>query len=136
MLSKVQGVLPEKMYLIDGADIFHHYKPKEILDLYLFKKYNFEKFIKNVENEKIYPEKCNHCALCSFADECKKIWDDDNYINQVAKITSSQIEKLKKVKINTVEKLSKSNSDNLNVKINNQTLKNLISQAQLQEEKD
>ena len=135
MLSKVQGVLPEKMYLIDGADIFHHYKPKEILDLYLFKKSNFEKFIKNVENEKIYPEKCNHCALCGFADECKKIWEDDNYINQVAKITSSQIEKLKKVGINTVEKLSKSNPDNLNVKINNQTLKNLISQAQLQEEK-
>ena len=27
MLSKIQGILPDKMYLIDGADITHQYKP-------------------------------------------------------------------------------------------------------------
>ena len=135
MLSKIQGKLPEKMYLIDGADIFHHYKPKEFIDFFLFTKSNFENFLDNIDNEKIYPEKCSHCTLCSYADECEKIWVKDNYINQVAKINRSQIEKLKKVGINTVEKLSKANADKLNIKINNQTLKDRISQAMLQEEK-
>ena len=38
MLSKVQGILPEKMYLIDGADITHQYKTKEFIDYFLFTK--------------------------------------------------------------------------------------------------
>ena len=38
MLSKIQGILPDKMYLIDGADITHQYKPKEFVDFYNFTK--------------------------------------------------------------------------------------------------
>ena len=67
MLSKIQGKIPEKMYLIDGSDITHTYKPKEFLEFYNFTKSNFEKFLKKINNEKIYPEKCNHCDLCSYA---------------------------------------------------------------------
>ena len=32
MLSKIQGTLPERMYLIDGSDILHKYKTKEFID--------------------------------------------------------------------------------------------------------
>ena len=67
--------------------------------------------------------------------EVEKIWEEDNYINQVAKINRSQIEKLKKVGITTVEQLAKANPDKIKVKINKQALKDRISQAQLQEEK-
>ena len=64
-----------------------------------------------------------------------KGYGKDNYINQVAKINKSQIEKLKKIGITTVTHLAKANADKLKVKINNQALKDRISQAQLQEEK-
>ena len=66
----------------------------------------------------------------------KKIWENDNYINQVAKINRSQIEKLKKIEIKAVEKLANCNPDKIKVKINKQTLKDRISQARLQEEKE
>ena len=103
MLSTIQGVVPEKMYLIDGTNETRSYKTKEYLDFYLFTKKNFEKYLKNISKEKIYPEKCDHCEMCNFADECEKIWENDNYINQVAKINRSQIEKLKKIGIKTVD---------------------------------
>ena len=92
--------------------------------------------LKNISKEKIYPEKCDHCEICDFADECEKIWVKDNYINQVAKINRSQIEKLKKIGIKTVEELANCNPDKIKVKINKQTLKDRISQAKLQEEKE
>ena len=135
MLSKIQGLLPEKMYLIDGSDITHQYKTKEFIDYYLFTKKNFDNYLININKEKIYPEKSDHCNICDYTDECEKIWEKDNYINQVAKINRSQIEKLKKVKITTVAQLAKANPDKLKIKINKQTLKDRISQAQLQEEK-
>lgn len=135
MLSKIQGILPDKMYLIDGADITHQYKPKEFIDFYNFTKKNFDKYLKNITKEKIYPEKCSHCSVCDYTDVCEKIWTEDNYINQVAKINRSQVEKLKKIGINTVEKLASTNLEKIKVKINKQALKDRISQAQLQEEK-
>ena len=135
MLSKIQGILPERMHLIDGSDIVHKYKTKEFLDFYLFTKNNFEKYLKNISKEKVYPEKCSHCAICDYSQVCEKIWVEDNYINQVAKINRSQIEKLKKIGINTVKKLAEANPEQLKVKINKQALKDRISQAQLQEEK-
>jgi len=135
MLSKIQGIIPKKMYLIDGTSETRSYKTKEYLDFYLFAKNNFEKFLKNISKEKIYPEKCDHCKMCDFTDECEKIWENDNYINQVAKINRSQIEKLKKIGIKTVDGLAKFNPDKIKIKINKQTLKARISQAQLQEEK-
>ena len=135
MLSTIQGILPERMYLIDGDDITHQYKIKEFIDFYHYTKKNFDKFLKNIVKEKVYPEKCSHCNFCDYTDECEKIWTEDNYINQVAKINRSQIEKLKKIGINTVKKLASANPEKIKVKINKQALIDRISQAQLQEEK-
>ena len=135
MLSTIQGILPERMYLIDGANITHQYKIKEFIDFYHYTKKNFDKFLKNIVKEKVYPEKCSHCNFCNYTDECEKIWTEDNYINQVAKINRSQIEKLKKIGINTVKKLASANPEKIKVKINKQALIDRISQAQLQEEK-
>ena len=53
----------------------------------------------NYKNENIYPEKCDHCKICHWIDECEKQWKNDDYINQVAKIRRSQIEKFKKEKL-------------------------------------
>ena len=32
MVSKIQGIVPKNMYLIDGSDIHHKYKTKEFLE--------------------------------------------------------------------------------------------------------
>ena len=135
MLGKIQKVLPEKMYLIDGSDEYHSFKTIEYIDLFNHSKKEFIKFLSNISKEKIYPEKCSYCNLCDWKDECDKTWENDNYINLVAGSNKSQIEKLKKNKIRTVEKLSKTKLTAIDLKINAESFKKIQLQAQLQEEK-
>ena len=135
VLGKIQKVLPEKMYLIDGSDEYHSFKTIEYIDLFNHSKKEFIKFLSNTSKEKIYPEKCSYCNLCDWKDECDKTWENDNYINLVAGSNKSQIEKLKKNKIRTVEKLSKTKLTAIDLKINAESFKKIQLQAQLQEEK-
>ena len=135
MLGKIQKVLPEKMYLIDGSDEYHSFKTIEYIDLFNHSKKEFIKFLSNISKEKIYPEKCSYCNLCDWKDECDKTWENDNYINLVAGSNKSQIEKLKKNKIRTVEQLSKTKLTAIDLKINAESYKKIQLQAQLQEEK-
>jgi len=135
MLGKIQKVLPEKMHLIDGSDEYHSFKTIEYIDLFNHSKKEFIKFLSNISKEKIYPEKCSYCNLCDWKDECDKTWENDNYINLVAGSNKSQIEKLKKNKIRTVEQLSKTKLAAIDLKINAESFKKIQLQAQLQEEK-
>ena len=135
LISKITGVLPKQMYLIDGKSEYHTYKVHEFLDYFNFTKNKFEDFIKEENKEKLYPENCNHCNYCIWQDECLKIWEGDNYINQVARINKSQITKLKKEGIDTVEKLAKADIEKIKSKINRLSLERLHQQANLQEEK-
>ena len=135
LLSKTQGHIPDTMYLIDGNDEIHSFKTKEYLDYFTYSKNNFDMFLNNVEKENVYPEKCKFCKSCEWEDVCVNKWDEDNYINQVARIIGSQTEKLKKENINTIEKLAKSSADKIKSKINIETKERLIAQAILQEEK-
>ena len=135
MVGKIQKVLPDKMHLIDGADEEHSFKTLEYIDLFNHGKKEFLKFLSNVNKEKIYPEKCSYCNLCNWRDVCDKIWEDDNYINLVAGSNKSQIEKLKKKKVKTVEQLSKTKLLATDLKINTESFERIKSQAQLQEEK-
>ena len=135
VLGKIQKVLPEKMYLIDGSDEYHSFKTIEYIDLFNHSKKEFIKFLSNTSKEKIYPEKCSYCNLCDWKDECDKTWENDNYINLVAGSNKSQIEKLKKNKIRTVEQLSKTKLTAIDLKINTESFKKIQLQAQLQEEK-
>ena len=135
MVGKIQKVLPDKMYLIDGSDEAHSFKTIEYIDLFNHGKKEFLKFLSNVNKEKIYPEKCSYCNLCDWRDVCDKIWEDDNYVNLVAGSNKSQIEKLKKNKVKTVEQLAKTKLLATDLKINTESFDKIKSQAQLQEEK-
>ena len=135
MLGKIQKLLPRKMYLIDGSDVEHSFKTIEYIDLFNHGKKEFIKFLSNIDKEKIYPEKCSYCNLCDWKDECDKIWEEDNYVNLVAGTNKSQIEKLKKNKVRTVEQLAKTRLVATDLKINSESFSKIKSQAQLQEEK-
>jgi predicted RecB family nuclease len=135
ILGKIQKLLPRKMYLIDGSDVEHSFKTIEYIDLFNHEKKEFIKFLSNIDKEKIYPEKCSYCNLCDWKDECDKIWEEDNYVNLVAGTNKSQIEKLKKNKVRTVEQLAKTRLVATDLKINSESFSKIKSQAQLQEEK-
>jgi len=135
MLGKIQKLMPEKMYLIDGSDELHSFKIIEYIELFNHGKKEFVKFLSNKNKEKLYPEKCSYCDLCNWKDECDQIWEKDNYINLVDGLNKSQIEKLKKNKVRTVEQLAKTKLISTDLKINPESFEKIKSQAKLQEEK-
>ena len=135
MLGKIQKLMPEKMYLIDGSDELHSFKTIEYIELFNHGKKEFVKFLSNTIKEKLYPEKCSYCNLCNWKDECDQIWEKDNYVNLVAGSNKSQIEKLKKNKVRTVEQLAKTKLIATELKINTESFEKIKSQAQLQEDK-
>jgi uncharacterized protein len=135
MLGKIQKLIPEKMYLIDGSDELHSFKTIEYIELFNHGKKEFLKFLSNKTKDKLYPEKCSYCNLCNWKDECDQIWEKDNYINLVAGSNKSQIEKLKKNKVRTVEQLVKTKLIATDLKINSESFEKIKSQAKLQEEK-
>ena len=135
LLSKIQGPVPIKMYLIDGANKTHDFKVNEFLDYFLYTKDNFEKFLPKIKKIDLYPEKCSFCNICPWLDVCEKIWDEDNYINQTCGINVSQIVKLKKENIKTVEALAMTKVEDIKSNINHSTKIKLSEQAKLQQEK-
>ena len=135
LLSKIQEIVPRHMYLIDGANKTHTFKTSEFLDYFLYTKNNFENFLPKANKIDLYPEKCSFCGICSWLDECEKIWDKDNYINQICGIKNSQIIKFKKENIKTINDLANTKVDKIKSKINLTTKTKLHTQAKLQEEK-
>ena len=100
-----------------------------------FTKSKFENFILDKNKKNLYPEKCSHCNFCIWQEECLKIWEEDNYINQIARINKSQKVKLKKEGYITVDKFAKADIKKIKSKIKKSTLERLHQQANLQEEK-
>ena len=135
MLGKIQGSLPKEMHLIAGNDKTHTYKVNEFINYFILIKEIFKNFVNNYKNENIYPEKCDHCKICHWIDECEKQWKNDDYINQVARIRRSQIEKFKKEKIVTTKKLAELVLDKIDLKINPITLSTLKITANLIQER-
>ena len=135
LLSKIQGLIPKEMYLVDGKSLVNSFNVNEFIDYFLFTKENFENYLTKVLKEKMYPEKCSFCGICDWEDICTDKWEKDNYINQVCGIRTSQISKLKKENILTIEKLAKIDPKKIQSKINPNTKIKLVKQAKLQEEK-
>ena len=135
LLGKVQGLIPKRMHLVDGTKLINSFNVSEFIDYFSFTKKNFEKFLTKVLKEKMYPEKCSFCNICDWQDVCTEKWDKDNYINQVCGIRSSQVTKLKKENISTIQKLAKTDPKKIKSKINPGSKVKLTQQAQLQEEK-
>ena len=123
------------MYLIDGNNKFNPYRVNEFIDYFTYTRNRFENLLPKLKKSDIYPEKCSYCQYCPWLDVCEKRWVEDNYINQVARINKSQVVKLKKEKIKTVEALAKTSANKIKSKINQSTKIRLVKQAKLQEEK-
>jgi len=131
ILKKIQRSTPKKMYLIGGNHKEHPYKVNQFIDYFTYIKEVFKKFVDNYKNENIYPEKCDHCKICHWKDNCEKEWERDDYINQIAGIKNSQIKKFKKEKITTTKKIAEINLDKIDLKIDPKALSKLKIKANL-----
>lgn len=128
LLEQQQNKRPEYMYLTLSHGKSEYFKTSDFFHYYLYNKKRFENHIKNLPNVS-EPEPCQHCKLCVWKEHCTQHWEQNNHLKLIANIQRSQIKKLNKANIYTVEQLSTTTQ---NHGLNPDTFERLQSQAKLQ----
>ena len=133
MLEGIQGLLPKRFTIILKNMVREDVQVNQVNEFFKIHRENYEKFINNgIDN--IKPEKCGFCQVCSWQQECEKIWVKEDNLNQVGGLNKVHLKKLLELNIDTATKLSKQDS-NKNLKGFREEISNkLIIQAKLQKE--
>ena len=80
-----------------------------------------------------YPLPVAHCAVCRWSEHCEKRWKDDDHLSRVAFMTSSQVKRLEKAGIGTMNALAGLEASKRIQNFAPEVLKRLVEQARLQE---
>ena len=128
LLEEQQAQQPKYMHLTLGDGQLQSFKTSDFFHYYLYSKNRFEDHVQNLPTVSD-PEPCQHCDLCVWKEHCLQQWEKNNHLKLVANIQRSQIKKLHKANIYTVEQLSATTQ---NHGLNPDTFTRLQSQAKLQ----
>lgn len=131
LLENAQGLKPNKMHLILGNNEQHSYRVEDFIYYYLYAKKRFKIFIDNMPNTS-YPEPCAYCKFCDWFEHCSQQWQEDGHLSLVANIQRSQIDKLLKANINTIEELALLPENTKIMDLERGSFKRLRAQASLQ----
>jgi len=134
LLKEIQGVLPHNMYVILGNGDEEALKCSDFAEFYERQKHRFLKKVNSNQQDSSYPEPCDQCDLCHWRDICKKRWEDDDHLSQVANILKVHVHRLEDSGIKTLEQLAKIDPEKRIPKIATPILRKLQHQAQLQYE--
>ena len=133
MLEETQGVLPKRFTIVLKDMIEENVQVNQVNEFFKTHRTNYEKFVTNGIDE-IKSEKCGFCQVCSWKEECEKLWIKEDNLNQIGGLTKIHLKKLLELKIDTATKLSKQDSKK-NIKgFKPEISFRLITQARLQKE--
>ena len=133
MLEETQGVLPKRFKIVLKNMVEEDVQVNQVNEFFKTHRENYELFVEKFI-EKTKPEKCSHCQICSWKEECEKIWIEEDNLNQIGGLTKIHLKKLLELKIDTASKLSKQDPKK-NIKgFKPEISYKLITQARLQKE--
>ncbi|HWZ43215.1 MAG TPA: TM0106 family RecB-like putative nuclease [Candidatus Saccharimonadales bacterium] len=109
LLQEIQGVLPERMYVVHPGVEFipEAYRVLEFSAYYRQVKTKLEQAVDLDGNGTTYPEPNPHCDVCPWWRECDTRWRNDDHLSLVAGITRLQRKQLVAWEAPTVEKLAR-----------------------------
>ncbi len=134
LLKKIQGVLPQNMYVVLGNGDEEALKCSDFAEFYERQKQRFLEKVNLNHKDASYPEPCDQCDLCHWRDICKKRWEEDDHLSQVANILKVHIRRLEESGIKTLEQLAKIDPEKRIPKVATPIIKKLHHQARLQYE--
>lgn len=131
LLAKAQGIVPERMHVVLGNGDRASYRVADYLRYFENLK---TRFLSRVADRTIdtYPERCAKCDECRWTHLCEERWAEDDHLNLVADIRSSQIRKLNEADVMTLESLAQLPSGRAIPRLAPETLDKLRHQAELQ----
>ena len=115
-LERIQGVLPEKMYVALGGSAHETValRVNDYLAYYRASKARFEEAVLGADAPAptyppaaTYPEPVEHCDVCRWAEICSARRRDDDHLSLVAGISARQRKELTARGIDTVEALGR-----------------------------
>ena len=82
MLEETQGVLPKRFKIVLKNMVEEDVQVNQVNEFFKTHRENYELFVEKFI-EKTKPEKCSHCQICSWKEECEKIWIEEDNLNQI-----------------------------------------------------
>ena len=131
LLADVQGVEPQMMHLVLGDVTERSFRVANYSRYFRQARGRFLAFVARHPND-TYPQRCPHCAFCTWRDVCDARWKADDHLNQVAGITRNQIERLQTAGTETLEALAGLPTAAPVTRLQADTVAKLRSQAALQ----
>src|SRR3954454_1617499 len=92
-IERIQGVRPEKVYVVTGGKEIQErpFRTAEMMAYFRHAKRRFEQTLAlELDPSSTYPDPVSHCDVCKWAAECKKLWHDDDALPIVAGISRAQ----------------------------------------------
>lgn len=106
MLAEVQSQYPAQIYVALGNGNLESFNT---VDYRFYVGGLRERLIRfSTERPQTKPEKCDHCSVCPWTSHCEAQWVAEDNLNQVARITKSQIKRLRNAGVHTLEALATS----------------------------
>ncbi|HEY9047286.1 MAG TPA: TM0106 family RecB-like putative nuclease [Ohtaekwangia sp.] len=133
LLSKLQGSIPENMYVVKPGENFptESYRFAQFQAYYRMVKKDLE-YTMTQDVSFTYPDPTEHCTICSWWQACDKKRHEDDHLSLVAGMRSLHIVELQRQKINTLEQLAKAEKLEKPERGNKATLERKQSQAGIQ----
>jgi predicted RecB family nuclease len=134
LLAGVQRVEPDMMHVVLGDGTTRSFRVADYARYFRQARERFLAFVAAHPNG-TYPAQCSHCELCAWRDVCAQRWAADDHLNQVARITRKQVERLQAAGTHTVEALAEMPSNTPVPRIQPDVVARLQAQAALQVER-
>lgn len=130
-IERVTGIKPRKIRVILGRGAAA--QDFEVSRLFAYYGALKERFIQSLNSqEEPYPLPVAHCVVCRWSERCEKRWKDDDHLSRVAFITTSQVKRLEKAGVKTMNALSVLGVDKQVKKFDPEVLSRLVAQARVQ----
>jgi uncharacterized protein len=131
ILNFHQKKYPEHIGVALKKNVRETFRTKEILEFFIKNKNKYENFLdKEIDNAK--PEKCSFCDFCDWTEECEKIWEKEDNVNQVAGLSRLHARKFNDIGVKTFTELAKLDPNKNYKEFKLETSSKLIKQAKLQ----
>ncbi len=108
LLSKIQGLVPEFIYVVTPRSDFElqQFRSSDYLAYYRFVKQSLEAAVANHSESQTYPDPKQHCDVCRWRRICDTRRRDDDHLCLVAGMSRLQINELRGRDIDTVQSLA------------------------------
>ena len=108
LVSGVQGVVPERMYVVAPWTGFEpkEYRTTDYAAYYRLVKTRLESAVDSGEGLQTYPDPREHCDICQWSRQCEARRRSDDHLSLVAGISSLHTDELKARDVDTVARLA------------------------------